>query len=96
MKLILNNEVKLLVLNSTETKNIDEKFWVLIIEAQGNISSEQIDSLVKDNHLINTIIKDEENNEKNLSAYELIGSIRITHGDIFTENIIRIKLKLGE
>jgi len=96
MKLILNNEIELLVLNSTETKNIDEKFWVLTIEAQGNISSEQIDSLVKDNHLINTIIKDEENNEKNLSAYELIGSIRITHGDIFTENIIRIKLKLGE
>lgn len=96
MKLILNNEIELLVLNSIETKNIDEKFWVLTIEAQGNISSEQIDSLVKDNHLINTIIKDEENNEKNLSAYELIGSIRITHGDIFTENIIRIKLKLGE
>ncbi len=96
MKLVLNNEVELLVLNSTETKNIDEKFWVLTVEAQGNISSEQIDSLVKDNHLINTIIKDEENNEKNLSAYELIGSIRITHGDIFTENIIRIKLKLGE
>lgn len=96
MKLILNNEIELEVLSSTETKNIDEKFWVLTVEAQGNISSERIDLLVKDNHLINTMIKDEENNSKDLSAYELIGNIRITHGDILTENIIRIKLKLGE
>ena len=95
MKLILNDKIELEVLSSTETKNIDENFWVLTIEAQGNISSEQIDSLVENNHLVNTLIRDEENNSRDLSAHELIGSIRITYGDILTENTIRIKLKLG-
>lgn len=92
MKLILNNEIELDVLSSTETKELDAKQWILTIEAQGKIGTQQIDNIVKDT-TFNGALKDDNGEEKDLSTYSLIGNIRILYGTSFNDNVVRVRLQ---
>ena len=95
MKLILNNEIELEVLSSSEIKELNENAeakWVLTIEAQGRIEAQQIDKILQDTSLI-AVLKDENGEEKDLSSYEVINNIRILYGQSFNENVIRIRMQ---
>lgn len=92
MKLILNNEIELDVLSSTEIKELTTNQWVLTIEAKGAIETQQIDNIIQDK-TFKAILQDDNNEEKDLSTYELIGNIRILYGTSFNDNTIRIRLQ---
>lgn len=95
MKLILSTGEELNVISFLENKDLNSGLWILTIEAKGYITTEIFDKNIQDNSFL-AILKDDNENEKDLSVYELIDGVRITYGNSFNDSMLRVRLQSKE
>lgn len=93
MKLIIGKEKELEVSNMEEMKDLSNPFWILTVDAQGEITSQELNTYIVDNKYLKEAYLQDDNNTKDLSTLEIIGSINLYYGDSLTESAIRIKFK---